>query len=699
MRSQSVAHSNSGSLPDGASHRPSYSCAVRWFILGLWITLGLLRPAASDFSIPLSTVRELFDGRRTQLELPISTSGKTLTFSLERNHFLPPEFTGPIRTFYGRSIQDLGCSASLVITPDSISAQVFHRTGIDYLHSIRVEPDYVRLALEAPAANRAQSDYHCFAARTEGGQIRAPAAFAAQSAHVLREFRLAPAATAEYTEYFGSKEAALQQLVIALSRADGIFFYELGISFQLVPGFERMVFTDKNSDPYSSNEPTEDLLKEAQAAFDTMIGTENYDLGIVLTRGTYGLAYIRSVCDPARKGSSCIGLPNPAGDAFHVNLVTHELAHQFGANHTFNSPTGLCAERRNDWAAFEPGAGSTIMSYSSLPCGGDSFQSWHDPYFHFESLKEIRAFLATIDCGRGVPGDNSPPIISAGPEYIIPIGTPFTLTATGFDPDGDGMTFCWEERDLGPAQPLGAPDNGLSPLFRSFPPTDSPSRTFPSLENILAGRDAPEERLPQINRIMRFRVTARDSHNHGAFSFADTQLVVTNIAGPFRILSHTAPETLRDATRIQWSTGGTEQPPISATHVRIILSTNGGFTFPIVLAESTPNDGSEQVTLPAVDSENARLKVEPTNNIFFDINDAPLRLSSAATLRLQVSGNSGELRISWPSQPGATYRLERRVEMPSGAWTELLRTNASTTEISIPFPCSDRAAYFRLVRE
>ena len=672
---------------------------MRWFLLGLWITLGLLRPAASDFSIPLSTVRDIFEGRRTQLQLPISASATTLNFSLERNRFLPPEFTGPIRTFYGRSIEDPACSASLVVTPDSISAQVFHRTGVDYLHSIPVEPHYVRLALEEPATYRAETDYHCLPAPTEPAQMRATADFAAQSTHLLREFRLAPAATAEYTEFFGSKELALQQLVIALSRADAIFFNELGISFQLVAGFERMVFTDKTSDPYSSNDPTEDLLKEAQTAFDAMIGTENYDLGIVLTRGTYGLAYIRSVCDPARKGSSCIGLPNPTGDAFHVNLVTHELAHQFGANHTFNSPTGLCSERRNDWAAFEPGAGSTIMSYSSLPCGGDSFQSWHDPYFHSESLKEIRAFLATIDCGRAIPGDNSPPIITAGPEYIIPIATPFTLTATGFDPDGDGVSFCWEQRDLGPAQPLGAPDNGLSPLFRSFPPTYSPSRTFPSLENILDGVDAPEERLPQINRIIRFRVTARDSHNHGAFTSADTQLMVTNTGGPFRIFSHTSPETLRDATRIQWHTGGTELPPISATHVRLTLSTNGGLTFPIVLAQATPNDGSEHVNLPAINSENVRLKIEPTNNIFFAINHAPLQLSSRSDLLLEVRGKSGDLRVTWQSQPGATYRLERRMEMTSGEWTELLRTNASTTEISIPFPCADPAAYFRLVRE
>ena len=67
-----------------------------------------------------------------------------------------------------------------------------------------------------------------------------------------------------------------------------------------------------------------------------------------------------------------------------------------------------------------------------------------------------------------------------GRIFLIPKGTPFQLTATGSDSVGEILTFCWEERDLGSSASLTSPDNGSSPLFRSFAPSVNPSRYFPS---------------------------------------------------------------------------------------------------------------------------------------------------------------------------------------------------------------------------
>ena len=52
-----------------------------------------------------------------------------------------------------------------------------------------------------------------------------------------------------------------------------------------------------------------------------------------------------------------------------------------------------------------------------------------------------------------------------------------------------------------------------------------------------------------------------------------------------------------------------------------MLSTDGGNTFPIVLASSTANDGSESVTVPSSPGTTNRIKVESVGNIFFDISN------------------------------------------------------------------------------
>ena len=51
------------------------------------------------------------------------------------------------------------------------------------------------------------------------------------------------------------------------------------------------------------------------------------------------------------------------------------------------------------------------------------------------------------------------------------------------------------------------------------------------------------------------------------------------------------------------------------------MSTDGGLTYPLVLAASTPNDGSEAVTIPEVLTTTARVKIEAVGNIFFDVSN------------------------------------------------------------------------------
>jgi hypothetical protein len=72
---------------------------------------------------------------------------------------------------------------------------------------------------------------------------------------------------------------------------------------------------------------------------------------------------------------------------------------------------------------------------------------------------------------------------------------------------------------------------------------------------------------------------------------------------------------------------GTAAAPVSANAVRITFSTDGGLTFPHVLAAHTPNDGAETVRLPRVRTDKGRIRIEAVGNVFFDLNDADLSVT------------------------------------------------------------------------
>lgn len=675
--------------------------------MGLALIAVATATIASQITISHVELERAFHDPAPEMRLPLK-DGSVRRFKLRSSDLLPRESKLRIRTLVGASVEGAGSTAHVVLTPRSISAQIFSSAGAQYLNSV-AGSDSVQLRT-APWSVVPEIEYQCLTAIPEeihagDATLRAQTTEIPPQQNVLRRFRLAPAATGEFTEFHGSKEEAILEVVTALTRADGIFRRELGISFQLVTGFEQMIFNDPETDPYSSNDPSEQLMMEAQTAFDEKVGTENYDLGILLTRGQFGLAYFSSVCDPTRKGMSCVGLPEPKGDAFHVNLVTHELAHQFGAKHTFNSPTGFCAPRRDGFSAFEPAAGSTIMSYASLPCGDDSFQPYHDDYFHSQSLKQILDFVKgpLASCAQVTPSENAAPNVITDSSFVIPTRTPFALTAAGTDEEEDTIFYCWEQRDLGPARTLDAPDDGEGPLFRSFPPTTNSTRMFPRLELILAGRDAPEERLPTLARISTFRVTVRDSHNDGAVDWADVRMQIVDTGKPFRITSHNAAQTVSNSTLLTWEVAGTTNHPINATNVAITLSTNGGLTFDIVLLDSTENDGAAEIMLPEVVVENARIKIQPTNNIFFDINDAPLQISGSAaaptnTVRLSAAVlSTNTLVLKWDAVLNTEYVLERATNLPAVRWLEVLRTNAANTNISTAITASGSNFFYRVV--
>ncbi|MBK7706528.1 MAG: hypothetical protein IPJ30_12315 [Acidobacteria bacterium] len=248
---------------------------------------------------------------------------------------------------------------------------------------------------------------------------------------------------------------------------------------------------------------------------------------------------------------------------------------------------------------------------------------------------------------------NSIPTVTAGGPYNVPKQTPFKLTAAAQDADGDALTYDWQEFDLGPPfviPPTGYvqdndADGNARPIFRNYAPTASPSRTFPSLQYILDHANVPpptvscgpgnivcltDEILPSITRTMNFQVVVRDNRSGaGGVNSATSTVQVDGASGPFRVTSPNSPGTVapQTALTVTWDVANTNSAPVSASTVNILLSTDGGATFPFSLAGATPNDGTQTVAIPNVNAAAARIKIEAVGNIFFDVSDADFTIA------------------------------------------------------------------------
>lgn len=446
------------------------------------------------------------------------------------------------------------------------------------------------------------------------------------SGEVLRLYRLALAATGEWTAaHGGTVKSAMAALVILVNQLNAIYESEASIRFILVGQNDRLVFTNAATDPYTGSDPAA-LLDQNQATIDRWIGDANYDVGHVLSRASGGLATLSSVCRSGLKARGHTGVGN-SNDPLFVDYLAHEIAHQFGATHTFNGVRGACGSHRDAATAYEPGSGSTLMGYAGN-CQGDNVQFRSDLYFHAASLGQI------VQGASGWPGSscamvretrNHPPIVQAPATAVIPRGTAFELSAQGSDPDGDPLLFGWEQMDLGPAATLDHPDTSQGPLFRSLRPSPNPVRMFPSLERLLQNEVTWAEKLPQTGRTMRFRVTARDSR--GGVGGADTVVTVAATVGPFRLRAPNGGENWSNRAMVIWDVAGTTELPVQVSHVNLWLSTNNGRTYPHPLALQTPNDGAEFVDLPSILTTLARVKVEAIGQPFFDISDGPFTIT------------------------------------------------------------------------
>ncbi|MCP4250453.1 MAG: hypothetical protein GY778_25705 [bacterium] len=597
---------------------------------------------------------ESFDG--VSQELPVITlpmpDGSYARFRYLESPIMEPKLAAQfpeIRTYLGQGADDPSASVRFDWTPAGFHAQILAPSGAVYIDPYNRGDTMLYASYyhrDGPPTSRLEG---CIVMPgPEPLPAPQPGWDLQRTGETLRIYRLACAATGEYTAFHGGTVAAgLAAVVTANNRVSGIYETEMSIRMVLVGNNNLIIYTNPGTDPYS-NGSGGTMLGQNQSNLDSVIGSANYDIGHVFSTGGGGVASLGVVCQNGSKARGVTGLPNPIGDNFYVDFVAHEMGHQYGANHTFNGSNGNCSGgNRNGPTAYEPGSGSTIMAYAGI-CGADNLQPHSDPFFHFISFQEIRSYV-TAGTGSICPvttsTGNADPTVDAGSNYSIPARTPFTLTASGSDPDTDPITYLWEQRDLGPQIPLSAPDNGSSPLFRSWPETFDPSRTFPRLAELLNNTTPIGERLPTVSwAAMDFRVTVRDNRaGGGGVGFDDMVVNVDAGSGPFLVTSPNGGEVWSGTALVTWDVAGTAGSPVNAANVDILLSTDGGLTYPFTLASGTPNDGSHTILVTAPPTTRARVKIQGSGNIFFDISNAIFTIDEPAALVITLPNGAPEI--------------------------------------------------------
>jgi len=458
--------------------------------------------------------------------------------------------------------------------------------------------------------------------------------------NVMRTYRLAM--LIDYSFYKGHCRSDMNKVKAFMTEVQAglneVCGREIGCQFELVND-PRLIITTKEKEVYD-RPSVRTVVERATGDFNSLIGEENYDAGIVFSvyKDNRGLAHLGEITGKLKGG--CI-----ANHEFYI--ILHEFGHLLGSAHTFT----IGGQTASSFT--EPDRGNSIMSYINDPYGTyfslpsiytiRNRTNLHDAYYSDKARTQLVG-LPQANIPYGEVSDNRAPVIHRAKlkkNYTLPPNTYFQFDIEASDPDGDPLLYMAHQADFkifGKAR------------FPSNRPTESNRIEFyqPYRKN---NRSNEWEKVP-------FKFTGENET--GEFTFwlgvcdgkvgaykngkphvplYDVYETKVNIVGgtPFRITSTSKSSAGKYKRGKEVTINWTVDKNIFGedSKVRILFSDDYGKSYKYVLADGIPNNGKATVIFPtqakgwkgSALSVEGLFKIEVLNHIAYAVSsDTPSTL-------------------------------------------------------------------------
>ena len=508
-------------------------------------------------------------------------------------------------------------AGSISVAPSTISGEVWHEGKAYFLST---EKGILKISTEKSQFSCGTcADGHCNtdmgttttpkASTTARGVALAEVALPSEdkrvlyNTNVMRTYRLAM--LIDYSFYKGHCRSDMNKVKAFMTEVQAglneVCGREIGCQFELVND-PRLIITTKEKEVYD-RPSVRTVVERATGDFNSLIGEENYDAGIVFSvyKDNRGLAHLGEITGKLKGG--CI-----ANHEFYI--ILHEFGHLLGSAHTFT----IGGQTASSFT--EPDRGNSIMSYINDPYGTyfslpsiytiRNRTNLHDAYYSDKARTQLVG-LPQANIPYGEVSDNRAPVIHRAKlkkSYTLPPNTYFQFDIEASDPDGDPLLYMAHQADFkifGKAR------------FPSNRPTESNRIEF--YQPYRKNRYNEWEKVP-------FKFTGENET--GEFTFwlgvcdgkvgayknnkphvplYDVYETKVNIVGgtPFKISSLTGSNNIGRYTRgkditINWTVDKNIFGEDSK--VRILFSDDYGKTYRHVLADGVPNNGRATVPFP-----------------------------------------------------------------------------------------------------